>query len=316
VRALVAGGAGFIGSNLCERLLDDGWSVVCLDNLITGRERNIAHLANRDFEFVRHDLIEPLPVLPNVDRIYNLASPASPPSYLRWPIETMRVNSEGARHLLELAEKTGARYLYASTSEVYGDPIDHPQNETARACTNPQGPRSMYHEAKRYGEALTRAFATDRGLDSRVVRIFNTYGPHSDPADGRIVPNLAWQALHGRPLTVYGDGSQTRSLCYVSDLVEGLVRVMEDGATGELFTLGNPEEHTVLEFARMIATLVGNDGHIEHLPPITDEDPRRRRPDITKAREVLDWEPRVALIDGLRQTIAYFQQEAGHLAGV
>ena len=313
MRVLVAGGAGFIGSHLCERLLRDGHEVLCLDNFVTGRRVNIEHLADwPSFQLVEHDLIEGAPPLGAVDRVYHLASPASPPGYQRHPLETMRVNSEGSRHLLDLATAHGASYLYASTSEAYGDPLEHPQRESYRGNVSTTGPRSMYDEAKRYGEALAMAYLRAHGTLARIVRIFNTYGPRSDPHDGRLVPNFIVQALRNKPMTVYGDGQQTRSLCYVSDLVEGLYRAMEcPGATGEVTNLGNPDEHTVLEFATIIRELAGSSAPIIYTEPAVGDDPQRRRPDIDKARALLGWEPEVALRDGLARTIAAFRAELG-----
>jgi UDP-glucuronate decarboxylase len=308
---LVVGGAGFIGSNLTERILTEGHQVICIDNLVTGRHANIAtFLDSAAYTFIQHDLIEGVPPLPDIDAIYHLASPASPTGYRRHPIETMRVNSEGTRHLLELAGRTGARFLYASTSEAYGDPLEHPQREEYRGNVSCTGPRSMYDEAKRYGEALTMAFVNSRAVDGRIVRIFNTYGPRSDPFDGRIVPNFITQALRGEPVTVYGDGTQTRSLCFVSDLVDGLIQTMEyELARGEVLNLGNPEEHTILEYARLIVELTGSRPNFIFTEPAVGDDPQRRRPDINKARRMLDWEPRVGLRDGLTRTIAYFRLE-------
>jgi nucleoside-diphosphate-sugar epimerase len=311
LKVLVAGGAGFIGSNLCARLLDDGNDVVAVDNLSTGRMQNIdALLDNPRFAFQRVDIVAPLPDLGAFDRIYNLASPASPPGYQRFPIETLRVNSEGSRHLLELANAQGARYLYASTSEAYGDPLEHPQLETYRGNVSSTGPRSMYDEAKRFGEALAMAYLRDRGVNVRIVRIFNTYGPNSDPADGRLIPNFITQALRHEPLTIYADGQQTRSLCYVSDLVAGLVAVMEsEQARGEVINLGNPEEHTILEFAQLVSELAGSLSPVSYGPPAVGDDPQRRRPDIAKATALVGWSPKIELSDGLSWTIEYFRKE-------
>ena len=316
MRILVAGGAGFIGSNLCGELLRAGHEVVCLDNLATGRLVNIEqfHEVPR-FTFVQHDIVEALPALPPCDRIYNLASPASPPGYQRHAIETLRTNAEGGRRLLDLAAAWGARFLLASTSEIYGDPLEHPQRESYRGNVSSIGPRSMYDEAKRYGEALTVAYVRSRSVDARIVRIFNTYGPNSDPEDGRVVPNLITQALARKPLTIYGDGQQTRSLCYVSDLVAGLQAAIETpGTAGEVFNLGNPEEHTITEFAMLIRELTKSDSELVYVDGAVGDDPQRRRPDITRAREQLGWAPTVALEDGLGRTIDYFR--AGRLAPV
>src|SRR5438093_8451755 len=257
---LVAGGAGFIGSHLCERLIDEGRWVICADNFLTGRRANIEHLLSSPrFELCDLDLIEGAPDV-EVDRIYHLASPASPPGYTRFAIETMRVNREGTRHLLELAFRTGSRFLYASTSEVDGDPLEHPRPEGYRGNVSSTGPRSMYDEAKRFGEAITVAYRKTKSVDARIARIFNTYGPQSDPDDGRLAPNFIVQALTGRPITVYGDGRQTRLLCFVSDLIYGLVRLMETyEASGEVVNLGNPAEHTVLDYAEMIRRLAASD---------------------------------------------------------
>jgi UDP-glucuronate decarboxylase len=307
---LVAGGAGFIGSHLCDRLVLEGRTVICADNFLTGRRANVEHLLSSPrFSLIEIDLIESAPEV-GVERIYHLASPASPPGYTRFPLETMRVNSEGTRHLLDLAAETDARFLYASTSEVYGDPLEHPQRETYRGNVSSTGPRSMYDEAKRFGEALTTAYQTSHSVDARIVRIFNTYGPRSDPDDGRLVPNFIVQALTGRPITVYGDGEQTRSLCFVSDLVEGLVRAMEgDGASGEVINLGNPAEHTILQYAQMIRVLAGSRSEVIFTDYAVGDDPQRRRPDITKARDMLAWEPSVGLEDGMSRTIEYFRSE-------
>jgi len=307
---LVAGGAGFIGSHLCDRLILEGRAVICADNFLTGRLSNVEYLLGSPrFSLVELDLIEGAPEV-EVERIYHLASPASPPGYARFPIDTLRVNSEGTRHLLELAARTGARFMYASTSEVYGDPLEHPQRETYRGNVSSTGPRSMYDEAKRFGEALTMAYLSSRSVDARIVRIFNTYGPRSDPNDGRLVPNFIVQALTEQPLTVYGDGRQTRSLCFVSDLVEGLVRTMEgDHTSGEVINLGNPAEHTVLEYARMIMELTGSSSQVIFTSQAVGDDPQRRRPDIAKARDLLGWEPSIGLEDGLMRTIEYFRSE-------
>src|SRR2546422_1314647 len=307
---LVAGGAGFVGSHLCQRLIDAGRTVICVDNFRTGRRANVEHLLSSPrFALLELDLIAGAPEV-EAERIYHLASPASPPGYTRFAIETMRVNSEGTRHLLELAFRTGSRFLYASTSEVYGDPIEHPQPEGYRGNVSSTGPRSMYDEAKRFGEAITVAYRNTKSVDARIARIFNTYGPQSDPEDGRLVPNFIVQALTGRPLTVYGDGRQTRSLCFVSDLVDGLIRLMEsDTSSGEVVNLGNPAEHTVLEYAELIRRLARSNSEIVFTDYAVGDDPQRRRPDITKARNWLGWGPTVGLERGLSRTIEYFRSE-------
>lgn len=313
MRVLAAGGAGFLGSHLCDQLLAAGHELVCLDSFITGRRVNVVQLeGHARFSLVEGDVVAPLPELGRFDAVVHLASPASPPGYQRFPVQTLRANSEGTRHLLELAATQGARFLYCSTSEAYGDPLEHPQRETYRGNVSSTGPRSMYDEAKRYGEALTMAFVREHSVDGRIVRIFNTYGPRSDPADGRLVPNFMVQALRGQPLTVYGDGQQTRSLCYVADLVDGLVRaLLKDGMGAEVVNLGNPEEHTVLEFAEGIRSLAGSLSPIVFTPAAVGDDPQRRCPDITRARRLLGWEPRVGLHEGLTATLAYFRQELG-----
>jgi UDP-glucuronate decarboxylase len=307
---IVAGGAGFIGSHLCERLIDEGRTVICVDNFLTGRRVNVEHLLSSPrFALLELDLIQGAPDV-EAERIYHLASPASPPGYTRFPLETMRVNSEGTRHLLELAASTGSRFLYASTSEVYGDPLEHPQRETYRGNVSSIGPRSMYDEAKRFGEAMTMAFRSGHSFDARIARIFNTYGPRSDPDDGRVVPNFIVQALTGQPITIYGDGKQTRSLCFVSDLVGGLVRLMEsDDASGEVINLGNPVEHSVSEYAGIVRKLARSSSEVVFTPYAVGDDPQRRCPDITKACDLLGWTPSIGLDEGLLQTIEYFRSE-------
>lgn len=311
MHSIVAGGSGFIGSHLVTKLLAEGRRVTVLDNLSTGRRTNLqAVLHHPALTVIECDIVDDLPLLEPFDECYHLASPASPPGYQNLQVETLRVNSEGTRHLLEECEVAGARFLYASTSEAYGDPLEHPQNESYRGNVSTTGPRSMYDEAKRFGEAMTTAFHRTRGVDCRIVRIFNTYGPNSDPDDGRLVPNFITQALKGQPLTIYGDGAQTRSLCYVSDLVDGLVLAARAGATrGELVNLGNPEEHTILEFAARIARIAGMSPRFVFTPAAVGDDPQRRRPDISKASRLLGWTPRVALDDGLARTIDYFRTE-------
>lgn len=308
--ALVAGGAGFIGSNLCDRLIARGHRVICIDNLVTGRIGNVAHLIpNRDFEFVKHDIVEPFKVNGAVSRIYNLACPASPPKYQRDGLQTFKTSVMGSLNLLDIAEEKGARILQASTSEVYGDPDVSPQPETYRGLVNTMGPRACYDEGKRTAETLYYEYSTRRGVDTRVARIFNTYGPRMDPADGRVISNFIVQALSGRPLTVYGDGRQTRSFCYVSDLLDALLALMETDAAGsEPINLGNPGEYTVLEIARIVLEMTGASGPLVHLE-LPQDDPKQRRPDITRAKERLRWGPKMPLRDGLAVTIAYFRDE-------
>ncbi len=314
MRIVVTGGAGFIGSHLCARLLKDGHQVVAVDNLITGNRQNIAPLlANPSFLFLEHDVVQPLD-LP-AQAIFHLASPASPKGYMEHPVETALVNSQGTYQMLEMARRHGARFLLASTSEAYGDPLEHPQVESYWGHVNPIGPRSCYDESKRFGEALTMTCIRAYNLNARIIRIFNTYGPHSNPEDGRIVPNFVTQALMGEAITVYGDGSQTRSLCYVDDLVEGMLAVMfTDGLQGEVINLGNPEEHTVLEYAQLVRKLCGSASAIE-FRPLPQDDPTRRCPDISKARAKLGWQPRVGLDEGLRVTIDWFKVTLKEKAG-
>ncbi|HLJ66892.1 MAG TPA: UDP-glucuronic acid decarboxylase family protein [Chloroflexota bacterium] len=306
LEALVTGGAGFIGSHLCAALLERGYSVTCVDNLSTGARRNIASLLDQPgFSFLDHDVVQPLDR--PADVIFHLASPASVPDYLARPLATLHANSSGTLNMLELARRYRARFLFTSTSEIYGDPMVHPQPEIYWGNVNPNGPRSCYDEGKRFGEALTFAYHREYDLDVRLVRIFNTYGPHSRPDDGRIVPNFVTQALAGRPITIYGDGSQTRSYCYVSDMVDGLMgAIFQPGTAGEVFNLGNPDEYTVEEFARRIAALVGSDAGFTHMPLPVD-DPTRRCPDITRARDVLGWQPKVDLVTGIQRTIEWFR---------
>jgi len=317
---LITGGAGFIGSHLCDRLLLQGHQVICVDNLLTGSRDNIAHLIGRpDFTFLERDAIQPLTLDPatRLDAVFHLASPASPPGYLEFPLKTALVNSLGTYHLLELARQHQARFLLASTSEAYGEPAVHPQREDYWGNVNPIGVRSCYDESKRFAETLTMIYVREYNLDARIIRIFNTYGPRSDPLDGRLVPNFVSQAIQGRPITVYGDGRQTRSLCYVRDLVIGIEKAMfTPGTQGQVFNLGNPDERTVLEYAQMIKALSGSDSPIIFLSNselgdrITD-DPSRRCPAIEKARTCLGWEPQVPLQEGLQETIAWFRQRLG-----
>jgi nucleoside-diphosphate-sugar epimerase len=307
MRVLLTGAAGFIGSHLCDRLLDDGAEVIGADNLITGRFANVAHLAGHPrFRFLDHDVTHPLENDEPLDWVLHFASPASPPKYLANPTETLRVNAEGTYQLLELARRKHARFFLASTSEVYGDPAVHPQHESYWGNVNPIGPRSVYDEAKRYAEALTMSHARSHALSVRIIRIFNTYGPRMDPGDGRIVTNFITQALQGLPMTVYGDGQQTRSLQYVDDLLEGIVRLMRVEWTGPV-NLGNPEEFTVHAIAALIRELADSGSSIVN-EPLPVDDPKQRKPDIAVARQVLGWEPRVPAREGLARTIAHFRE--------
>ncbi len=304
-RILVTGGAGFIGSHLCERLLETGAEVLCLDNFFTGARANVAHLlVHPRFELMRHDVTMPLFV--EVDQIYNLACPASPVHYQFDPVQTTKASVHGAINMLGLAKRTRSRILQASTSEVYGDPDVHPQQEDYWGNVNPIGPRSCYDEGKRCAETLFFDYHRQHQLDIKVARIFNTYGPRMHPNDGRVVSNFIVQALSGDDITLYGDGEQTRSFCYVDDLVEGLIRLMDspDGTTGPI-NLGNPGEFTIRELAEHVIELTGSNSKLIH-KPLPEDDPRKRRPDISRAKQQLDWEPTIALCEGLTQTIAYF----------
>ncbi len=312
-RVVVLGGSGFLGSHLCDQLLARGDEVVCVDDFSTGRRDNVAHLADHAaFTLLEADVSVGIPVDGTVSGVFNLASPASPPDYLALPLETLAVGSEGTRNGLELAHRHGARFLMASTSEVYGDPDVHPQSESYWGNVNPVGPRSVYDEAKRFSEALTMAHHRTLGTDTAIVRIFNTYGPRLRPDDGRVVSNFLLQAMRGEPLTVYGDGSQTRSLCYVEDEVRGLLALFDSALTGPV-NIGNPDEYTVLQLARTVIDLLGSSSTIGHLPLPTD-DPTRRRPDITVARAELGWEPTTSLEDGLSATADYLARDAGIVA--
>ena len=313
MRALVAGGAGFVGSHLCDALLAQGFDVWAVDNFATGRSANVGHLADEPrFHLIEADITAPLPeMIPPVDRIYHLASPASPNetsprSYMQLPLETAAVNTVGTSLLLQRAKRDGARLLFASTSEIYGDPEVHPQAEEYRGNVSTTGPRAVYDEAKRFGETLCTAYWREFGVDARIVRIFNTYGERMDPEDGRVIVNFATQALRGEELTIYGDGRQTRSFCYVADLVAGIIAVAEgSGLAGEIFNLGNPNERTINEFAQLVQWACGTDLPTvhRHLPV---DDPRRRCPDISKAVGRLGWRPQVTLEEGLLRTIPYF----------
>lgn len=305
MRVLVTGGAGFLGSHLCDRLLAEGHTVVAMDNLITGNTDNIAHLAgNPRFSFVKHDVTNYIYLAGELDAILHFASPASPVDYLELPIQTLKVGSLGTHNALGVAKAKKARLLLASTSEVYGDPLVHPQTEAYWGNVNPIGPRGVYDEAKRFAEAITMAYQRYHGVETRIVRIFNTYGPRMRLNDGRVVPNFIKQALNGEPLTVYGEGNQTRSFCYVSDLVEGIYRLLLSDEP-EPTNIGNPAEMTILQFAERINAITGNPGGIVY-KPLPKDDPQQRRPDITKARRVLGWEPKVGLDAGLEETIGYF----------
>jgi len=306
-RAVVTGGAGFLGSHLCERLLADGYHVVCVDNLVTGVARNIRHLeGRRGFEVIQHNVSEPLYLDGPVDAILHFASPASPVDYAQHPIATLKVGTLGTHNMLGLARAKGAVFLLASTSEVYGDPLVHPQPETYWGNVNPIGPRGVYDEAKRAAEAFTMAYHRAHKLNTRIVRIFNTYGPRMRLNDGRAAPNFIRQALAGDPLTVYGDGSQTRSLCYVDDLVEGILTLLHTDYSDPV-NIGNPAEVTILQLANLIRELCASNSEIAY-KPLPEDDPKQRRPDITRARSLLHWIPRTDLGVGLEQTIATFRQ--------
>jgi dTDP-glucose 4,6-dehydratase len=304
-RALVTGGAGFLGSHLCGRLLDDGLDVVCMDNLITGSLDNIESFFGRDgFCFVHHDVTNFIHVSGSLDYILHFASPASPIDYLKLPIQTLKVGSLGTHKALGLAKSKGARFLLASTSETYGDPLVHPQPEDYWGNVNPVGPRGVYDEAKRFAEAITMAYHRHHGMETRIVRIFNTYGPRMRAGDGRVVPTFICQALSGKDLTAFGDGSQTRSFCYVDDLIEGILRLLHSDCSDPV-NIGNPAEMTVLEFAEEIIRLTGSESKIV-FEPLPVDDPKVRQPDISLASEILDWEPRIALEAGLKKTIKFF----------
>jgi len=315
LKIVITGGAGFIGSNLAARLIAEGHTVLCVDNLLTGSVENIAHLQEHPrFTFIEHDVTQPFPF--EADAIFHLASPASPVGYLDHPIETILVNSQGTYQMLEAAKKQHAMFLISSTSEIYGDPLVHPQTEDYWGNVNPIGPRACYDESKRLGETLTMEYYRQFQVNTRIVRIFNTYGPNSQADDGRMIPNFITQALKNEPLTIYGDGTITRSICYVSDLVDGLIRAMFQPETaGEVFNLGNPEEHTVLEFAQKIIQLCNASSTIQFESSRID-DPERRRPNITKAQEELGWRVNVGVEDGLRRTIEWFRSHTTRLSTV
>jgi dTDP-glucose 4,6-dehydratase len=305
-RALVTGGAGFLGSHLCDALLGEGYSVVVVDNLLTGRRANLAHLKNETaFEFIEKNICEPFDVGP-VDYVFHFASPASPVDYTIHGIPTLKVGSLGTFHALDVAHKYGAKYLVSSTSECYGDPLEHPQKETYWGNVNSIGPRSVYDEAKRFTEAVTMAYHRYHKVDTRIVRIFNTYGPRLQLNDGRVVSNFMKQALRGEPLTVYGDGSQTRSFCYVSDEIDGFLRLSKSSEHLPV-NIGNPNEFTILECARHVLKITGSKSKITY-EPLPQDDPKQRRPDITKARTLLGWEPKIQLEEGLRLSLDYFKK--------
>ena len=312
MRILITGGSGFIGSHLCDRLLADGHEVIAMDNLSTGSVDNIAHLAGHErFHFIHHDVTNYIFVEGSLDAVFHLASLPSPVDYLNFPIQTLKVGAMGTHKTLGLALEKGARFLLASTSEVYGDPLVHPQSEDYWGNVNPIGPRGVYDESKRFAEALTMAYHRYHRVDTRIVRIFNTYGPRMRMDDGRVVPNFVCQALRGDPLTVYDSGSRTRSFCFVADMVEGMVRLLHSDVTSPV-NMGNPDEMTILEFAHTVQEVTGSNSPIEFVTPTderTADDPKVRCPDISKARRVLGWEPRVPLEEGLQHVIAYFREK-------
>jgi dTDP-glucose 4,6-dehydratase len=311
MRAVVTGGAGFLGSHLCERLIETGYDVICIDNLLTGNTDNIAHLfGNPHFSFIKHNVVDYLFVEGPVDAVLHFASPASPIDYLEMPIQTLKVGSLGTHKALGLAKEKKSRFLLASTSEVYGDPLENPQKETYWGNVNPIGPRGVYDEAKRFAEAMTMAYRTFHGVDARIVRIFNTYGPRMRPNDGRVVSNFIVQALKGESLTVYGKGEQTRSFCYVSDLISGILKLLTAAPSAEMerpFNIGNPDERTVHDLATKVIALTGSGSRIVYRDLPVD-DPTRRCPDITRAKTILGWKPEVATDQGLQLTIEYFRK--------
>ncbi len=305
MKTIVTGGAGFIGSHLCDLLLENGHEVICIDNLVTGSAKNIEHIKSDRFTYLKHDITKPIYFGDKIDYIFHLASPASPIDYLDLPIQTLKVGALGTYNMLGLAKEQGARFLLASTSEVYGDPLVNPQPESYWGNVNPIGPRGVYDEGKRYAEAITMAYHRYHGVDTRIVRIFNTYGPRMRAGDGRVVPNFINQALRGEDITVYGDGSQTRSFCYVFDLVDGIYRLMMSDFV-EPVNVGNPDEMSVMEFAERVIEITSSDSRIvfEELPV---DDPRVRRRDIGRAKDVLGWEPELGLVEGLKKTVGYFE---------
>jgi len=308
LKVLITGGAGFIGSHLCDFLLEKGHFVVCVDNLLTGDIKNIKHnLQNKRFEFIKQDVIKPFKFAGRLDWILHFASPASPVDYMNYPLETLDVGSTGTKNMLELAKKKKAKFMLASTSEVYGDPKVSPQNEEYFGNVNSIGPRSVYDEAKRFAEALTSAYVREKLVDARIARIFNTYGPRMGIDDGRVVPNFVRQALTGQALTVYGEGTQTRSFCYVSDLVEGLYKLMYSKLNDPV-NLGNPKELKIIDFANLMIRSIGSKSRITY-KPLPKDDPKQRKPDISRAKKELDWAPKVSLEEGLKATISYFKGE-------
>ncbi|HUD44593.1 MAG TPA: GDP-mannose 4,6-dehydratase [Patescibacteria group bacterium] len=311
---IVTGGAGFIGSHLCDKLLQMGYRVVSIDNLLTSSRKNIEHLkSNPHFQFIRHDVIKPLPSDLKAEYLFHLASPASPNhhsdlSYHKLAMETMQVNTVGTLELLKFCEKNKTKFLFASTSEVYGDPLEHPQKETYLGNVSTLGPRSVYDEAKRFGETLTAYFWREKDVDARIIRIFNTYGPRMCKADMRMIIVFITQALTGAPITIFGDGKQTRSLCFVSDTVEGMIRLMFSPNTkGEVVNIGSPDEHTVLEYANLVKTLTNSKSDIVFSEKLPTDDPKQRQPDITKAKQLLNWEPKIGLEEGFKQIIEYLK---------
>ena len=310
---LVTGGAGFLGSHLCDRLLAEGHRVLCIDNLVTGSTANLARLAHNDrFRFIEHDISRSIEIDEPIDNVFHFASAASPIDYLRLPIQTLKVGSLGTHNTLGLAKHHGATYVVASTSEVYGDPLEHPQVETYWGNVNPVGPRGVYDEAKRFAEAMVMAYHRYHGVDTRIARIFNTYGPRMRPDDGRVVPAFILQALRGEPLTVFGEGRQTRSFCFVSDLIEGFWRLLSSGEHNPV-NLGNPREMTILQFAEAVLAQTDSKSELRFMElPI--DDPKTRQPDITRAREILGWEPVITLEQGLTQTVAFFHDQVENLA--
>jgi dTDP-glucose 4,6-dehydratase len=313
LRAVITGGAGFLGSHLCELMLEKGWEVLCMDNLVTGSDSNVSHLlSNPKFRFARQDVSRYIEVAGPVDAIMHFASPASPPDYLKMPIQTMKVGALGTHNALGLALAKKAKLLLASTSECYGDPEVSPQPETYWGRVNPIGPRGVYDESKRFAEALTMAYHRYHGVDTRIVRIFNTYGPRMRLNDGRALPNFLYQALTGEPITVYGDGKQTRSFCYVSDLLDGIYRLLESDEHDPV-NIGNPHEITIMEFAERVRALVGSKEPIV-FRPLPQDDPKQRCPDIAKARRILKWEPKINLEEGLQRTYEYFRKKVAEPA--